>query len=212
MFNLLITLLGFISKPGLIFFTGGSNSMPKRLYNDFVRTLDTNFDVYKIDYNHDYSKQIREIYNKNNNIMLLGHSSGCVTLINSCVNNNLISKIILLDPVKTPTFKREKDLDYLKKVLILDAELSYKWKEDFPYIPFIPFFFKINNNDLSIYAKKIRRIIIKNYGHTDLIDNPWRDIMHNLKLSTGINNRSYNSIKKYYKDLCRIFLIFYEMP
>lgn len=208
MFNLLITILSFVAKPGLIFFTGGSNSMPKRLYNDFITTLDNKFDVYKINYNDDYNSEIREIYNKNNNIMLLGHSSGCVTAINSC--NNLISKIILLDPVKTPTFKREKELNYLKKVLILDAELSYKWSDKFPYIPFIPFF-KINNNDLSISDKKIRRIMIKNYGHTDLIDNPWRDIMHNLKLSTGNSDRSDNSIKKYYDKLCKIFLIFYNI-
>ena len=211
MFNLLIIIAGFITKPGLIFFTGGSNSMPKPLYNDFVKILESKFEVFKIDYNDEYISKIREIYNKNNNIMLLGHSSGCVTALNSCENNNLVSKIILLDPVKTPTFKREKDLDYLKKVLILDAELSYKWKEDFPYVPFIPFL-KINNNDLSISEKKIRRIMIKNYGHTDLIDNPWRDIMHNLKISTGNNDRSYDSIKKYYKKLCKIFLIFYDLP
>ena len=134
-----------------------------------------------------------------------------MSALNSCENNNLISKIILLDPVKTPTFKREKDLDYLKKVLILDAELSYKWKDGFPYVPFIPFL-KINNDDLSVSNKKIRRIMIKNYGHTDLIDNPWRDIMHNLKISSGNNNRSYDSIKKYYNKLCKIFLIFYDMP
>ena len=211
MFNLLIIIAGLITKPGLIFFTGGSNSMPKRLYNDFITTLETKFDVFKIDYNDDYNSKIREIYNKNNNIMLLGHSSGCVTALNSCENNNLVSKIILLDPVKTPTFKREKDLEYLKKVLILDAELSYKWKEDFPYVPFIPFF-NINKKDLSISDKKIRRIMIKNYGHTDLIDKPWRDIMHNLKISTGNNDRSYDSIKKYHKKLCKIFLIFYDMP
>lgn len=211
MLNLLIILLGFITKPGIIFFTGGSNSMPKRLYNNFVTILDNKFDVYKIDYNEDYNTKIKEIYKKNNNIMLLGHSSGCVTAINSCENNDFISKIILLDPVKTPTFNKKKDLEFLKKILIIDAELSYKWRKDFPYVPFIPFL-KIDKDDLSISNKKIRRIMIKNYGHTDLIDNPWRDFMHNLKISTGNNDRSYNSIKKYYKKLCKIFLIFYDMP
>ena len=211
MFSLLITFTGLITKPGLIFFTGGSNSMPKNLYNDFLTTLESQFDIYKIDYNDDYDSKIIEIYNKNQNIMLIGHSSGCVTALNACENNNLISKIILLDPVKTPTFRREKDLNFLKKVLILDAELSYKWRKDFPYIPFIPFF-QITNKDLSITKEKVRRIMIKNYGHTDLIDKPWRDIMHNLKISTGNSDRSYDSIKKYYQRLCKIIKIFYNTP
>lgn len=211
MFNLLLILVSLITKPGIIFFTGGSNYMPKSLYNDFVLILKNKFDIYKINYNEDYDKKIKKIYNINNNIVLLGHSSGCVTALNSCSNNNLISKIVLLDPVKTPTFIREKDLDYLKKILIIDAELSYKWSKEFPYVPFIPFL-KINNNDLSISQEKIRRIMIKNYGHTDLINNPWRDIMHNLKISKGNTNRTDISIKKYYNKLYKIFLIFNNMP
>lgn len=210
MFNLLIILISFIDKPGLIFFTGGSNTMPKRLYNDFLSILDRKFEVYKIDFNDNYDEKIKQIQNINNNIILLGHSSGCVTLLNTCKNNNLIKKIILLDPVKTPSFNKYKDLDFLEKILIIDAELSYKWKKEFPYMPFIPFL-QIKNKDFLISENKIKRITVKNYGHTDIIDNPWRDIMHYLKLSTGNENRNTDKIKKYYIKLCYIFTIFYDM-
>tara|TARA_Y100000816_G_scaffold263790_1_gene222422 strand:- start:980 stop:1615 length:636 start_codon:yes stop_codon:yes gene_type:complete len=209
MLNFFIFTLNFITKPGIIFFTGGSNSMPDNLYNSFIETLDKKFDIYKINFNDDYHNKIQEIHKKNKNLMLLGHSSGCVTAINSCKDSNLISKIILLDPVKTPSFDKKKDLNFLNKILIIDAELSYKWREDFPYVPFIPFF-KINNEDLSISEKKIRRILIKNYGHTDLLDNPWRDLMHKSKISIGNPKRERKSIKKYHRKIRSIFLIFYN--
>tara|TARA_Y100001980_G_C14503022_1_gene278831 strand:- start:510 stop:1142 length:633 start_codon:yes stop_codon:yes gene_type:complete len=208
MLNILLLFLSInIQKPALIFFTGGSNFMTERLYNDFFTVLEKDFEINKLNFYKNYDKQIKDIYEKNKNLIICGHSSGCVTAINIIDNNaKYVDELILLDPVKTPTFKK-KNINMLKKVLIIDAELSYKWSKQFPYVPFIPFL-KINNEDLNIRQNKVKRILIKNYGHSDLIDNPWRDLMHNTRISKGNPNRSNNNIKKYYEKLNKIILDF----
>tara|TARA_Y100001980_G_C14511136_1_gene286607 strand:+ start:186 stop:818 length:633 start_codon:yes stop_codon:yes gene_type:complete len=208
MLNIFLLFLSInIQKPKLIFFTGGSNFMTERLYNDFFRVLEKDFEINKLNFYKNYDKQIQDIYEQNKNLIICGHSSGCVSAINIVNNNvNYLDKLILLDPVKTPTFKKD-NIDILKKVLIVDAELSYKWSKQFPYVPFIPFL-KINNKDLNITQSKIKRILIKNYGHSDLIDNPWRDLMHNTRISKGNPDRNNDNIKKYYEKLNNIFLDF----
>lgn len=201
MLNIIYIFISFIiNKPGLIFFTGGSNAMPLRLYSQFTNTLSNNFEIYKFDFNSNYKNNILNLSNKHKKIIMLGHSSGCVTAINNC--DQYIDNLILMDPVKTFSF-RKKDITKLNKILILQADLSYKWKDEFPYIPFIPFL-KITKDDLNINNDKIKIKNIKNYGHSDLIDNPWRDFMHNIRVSTGNSNRSNFTMQIYYNTLTKI--------
>ena len=128
----------------------------------------------------------------------MGHSSGCTTAINTC--NNKVDRLILLDPVKTPYFKANQDINFLENILIINAEKSYKWNIIPPFIPFIPFF-KISIDDLSINKNKIKIININNFGHCDIINNPWRNIMHYSRISLGNNNRDNITINNYHKLL-----------
>ena len=135
----------------------------------------------------------------------MAHSSGAVRALNNC--NDLVDNVILLDPVKTPFFKNTLNYDYLKKLIIINADLSYKWSNTPPFVPFIPFF-DIKLSDLSLEKDKIQLINIENFGHSDLIDKPYRDLMHNIKISKG--NPDRNSINKYHKylsDLIKNFII-----
>ena len=193
----------YISKPNIIFFSGGSNLMPKYIYNDFLNKLTKNYNIYKLNANLNYDYQIQKIYKKNNNILFLAHSSGCVTAINN--NKKYIKKMILLDPVKTLSYNKNINLNNLNKLLIINAELSYKWSNKFPFIPFIPAF-SINKDELNIDNNKCKVITIKNYGHSDLLIYPWRDIMHYSRISNGNNNRSNFSIQNYYNILLNFFI------
>ena len=57
---------------------------------------------------------------------------------------------------------------------------------------------------LEIEIEKIINIInFKDYGHADLIDNPYRDIMHFSRLSPGNPNRK-QSIYNYHNKLSNI--------
>ncbi len=193
------------NKHCIVFFSGGSNWISPNIYSNFLTQLDDKYKLYKIPFafNNDKTKKFSEkliniLDTKYDNIVFIGHSSGCTTAINKC--NKKVNKLILLDPVKTPFYEDKKDLNYLDEILFLNSEKSYKWSKIPPFIPFIPFL-KINPEELMINKNKILYINIKNYGHSDIINNPWRNIMHYSRISIGNNKRSKKYINAYHKFL-----------
>ena len=201
---LLLKIVLAYTHPCIVFYTGGSNLMSTDLYSDFLSDI-KNIDIYKIPFNCNsksdgFFSNLREKYSS---ITLIGHSSGCVRAINNCNKN--IDNLILLDPVKTPYWDKNKQLNYLDKIIIINAEKSYKWSYIPPFVPFIPFF-KINLNDLNIDKNNVQIITVKDYGHSDIINNPYRDIMHYSRISLGNNKR--NQIRKYHKFLSNVIKYF----
>ncbi len=195
---ILINLLQIYTKSCIVLFTGGSNFINPKLYSNFLSSI--NLDIYKIPFqqtnlNNKFYNFLEKEYDS---INIIAHSSGCVTALNNC--NPSIKKMILLDPVKTPNYKFN-NLNSLEGILILNAEKSYKWSIFPPFLPFIPVF-KMLDKDLNIDKSKISKITIKNYGHSDIINQPWRDLMHYSRLSLGGINRSniefYHNILFFY--------------
>ena len=202
----LILNLSFVfTYPCLVFYTGGSNIISSQLYSDFLSNIH-GIDIYKIPFRSNNKKKeafFNNLKKKYSSINLIGHSSGCVSAINNCNKN--INNLILLDPVKTPYWQNAKNLDYLNKILIINADKSYKWSYIPPFVPFIPFF-KINLDDININKNKINLLTVKDYGHSDIINNPWRDLMHYSRISVGYNKR--NNINNYHKFLSNLIYQF----
>ena len=200
----------------IIFFSGGSNLISPRIYSNFLTRLNQEYDLYTLKsrsknklIKSDYIEELYSLDDLNktyNNIYFLGHSSGSTTAINNIDNN--VDGIILLDPVKTPYYVKQIDHN-LKKVLMLNADLSYRWSFKPPFTPFIPAF-SINPDDIyrdfDIKLQNIEYYLIKNYGHTDIIDNPWRNIMHYSGLSRGNDNRRKDNIDNYHDYLVEIII------
>lgn len=198
----------------IVFFTGGSNIISPRIYSNFLTRLNREYDLYTIKspsknklIKTDYIEEIYTLDGLNityNNIYFLGHSSGSTTAINNI--NTYIDGLILLDPVKTPYYVKRVEHNF-KKVLMLNADLSYRWSFKPPFLPFIPAF-SINPDDIyhdfDIKLKNIEYFMIKNFGHTDIIDNPWRNIMHYSGLSRGNDNRQQQNIGNYHDYLIEI--------
>ena len=143
----------------------------------------------------------KDLKKKYSSINLLAHSSGCTRAVNNC--NNDVDSLILLDPVKTPYWDSEKNLHYLSNILIINAEKSYKWSLIPPFVPFIPFF-RVNPSDINIDKNKVKILTIHKYGHSDIIDKPYRDLMHYSRISVGHNKR--NNIEKYHKFLSNVII------
>lgn len=190
--------------PCIVFYTGGSNLISCQLYSKFLSELD-NIDIYKIPFNTD--KNIDNFYNnlkqKYTSVNLIGHSSGCVTAVNDCNKN--VNNLILLDPVKSLNWDSRKNVNYLNNLIIINAEKSYKWSYIPPFVPFIPFL-KVDIDDININKNKIKIVKCNDYGHSDIINNPWRDIMHYSRISIGYNKRY--EINKYHKFLSNIIKYF----
>lgn len=198
MINIIIILINIINSyhSCIVFFTGGSNLISYNIYSDFLSKLNNQYAIYQLSKNNiNNEKLINKLDNKYSNIIFIGHSSGSTTAINNC--NSKINKLILLDPVKTPYYKNNKNINFLDNILIINAEYSYKWNIFPPFIPFIPLF-KITPDDLIINKNKIKIITIDNFGHSDLINNPWRDIMHYSRISLGNQDRDNITISNYH--------------
>jgi len=93
-------------------------------------------------------------------------------------------------------------------VLFLNAKKSYEWNL-FPFkIPFIPVFsldknlIKFDNNNGTI-----EYLEASEYGHTDILDSLWSDIMYNT-ISNGYQDRDSDKLSKYQDTLSFIIKSF----
>ena len=191
--------------------------MPIDIYSDFISKLKNNYDVSVIknsnsNFNKESSSIIEQLfdYTSENEIVPIGHSSGCTTLLNYCTKLKNVNKCILLDP-ENNNLKKDINIKF-EKILQINAEKSYKWKinegldffkNPIPKVPFIPAF--------TMYTKKIctnsniTNIEIKQYGHCDILDTAFSNIMHN-SFAEGNDNR--NSLNEYRLLLNELIIIF----
>jgi hypothetical protein len=111
-----------------------------------------------------------------------------------------VRNIIFLDPVDNSFLfsnKKKPNLNHVKKIMIINAKKSYDWEwgENGLKIPFIPAF-KMSSDSIKIKNPEITILHAEDYGHTDILDKPWSEYMHN-SLSKGTENRSNRNLKKY---------------
>ena len=84
--------------PKILFFTGGNSLMPVDIYSDFISKLKSNYDVsiIKNEYsnNKDSLQLIEQLfeYSSEKEIVPVGHSSGCTTLLNYCSKLKNVNK------------------------------------------------------------------------------------------------------------------------
>ena len=92
-------------------------------------------------------------------------------------------------------------LNNIDDVLIINAGKSYKWSNF--QVPFIPVFslnvdkLQENNKDLII-----EKIDAEEYGHSDVLDSLWSDLMH-VSLSKGNDNRDFENLDNYHTWLSK---------
>jgi hypothetical protein len=194
----------------LIFYTGANSLIPGDIYSNFIRTLNNyNFSVSVVTNNNDATSEflydVRDDYKE---IIPLTHSSGFVNAFKTINKQKNIKKAIFLDPVDNSILfdnnifnffnKDENSFNHLESLLVLNAEKSYEGSI-FPkfQIPYIPAFalniknLKKNNPDLEV-----EKLDAKNYGHSDVLDTLWSDLMH-VTLSKGNDNRDQEVLNEY---------------
>ena len=184
----------------IIFFTGGSSAIIPEIYSNFFNKLaHKNIAVFTPNFRYKNMDELIETLSKEyNEVIITGHSSGCTTALNN--NNKLIKKYILLDPVDARVlggFKKKFIVKNINSVLFLNAQNSYRINYDPFGIPFIPFL-NINKEKLDT-KKNCKKIIIeaKNYGHCDVLNKPFSNLMHNLRLAVGNKNRTQENLDMY---------------
>lgn len=195
----------------IVFYTGANSLIPGDIYSNFIRALNNfNFTV-NIMPNDDSISQdlLYSLRDEYKNIIPLTHSSGYVNAIKNLNNHRNIKKAVFLDPVDNSDLlnnnllnlfnRNTKKLDHLENVLVLNAEKSYKWKL-FPKfeIPFIPgFALDIDKLEKENKDLVIEKIDSENYGHSDVLDSLWSDLMH-ATMSKGYDDRSQKALDEYH--------------
>tara|TARA_Y100000816_G_scaffold54504_2_gene35220 strand:- start:431 stop:1327 length:897 start_codon:yes stop_codon:yes gene_type:complete len=196
----------------LIFYTGANSLIPADIYSNFIRSLNNyNFSVNVVTNDNSATKEfLSTIKDSYKEIIPISHSSGYVNAIKTVNKQKNINKGIFLDPVDNsflnnnfPFFNNENsnqyNLNYIEKILILRAEKSYKGSI-FPKleIPFIPAFAlnseKLEKSNPDLIINKISE---ENYGHSDVLDSLWADLMHGSSISKGNENRDQSNLDSY---------------
>ena len=195
----------------LIFFTGANSLIPGDIYSNFIQSLNNyNFSVSVVTNDDSATKifidNIKDTYKE---VIPISHSSGYVNIMNTINDKKNINKGIFLDPVDNSFLVNKKfpflnnrnsyDLNYVENILILTAEKSYKGSI-FPKleIPFIPAF-ALNSEKLEQSNPNliIDKISAENYGHSDVLDSLWADLMHGSSISKGNENRDQSNLNSY---------------
>jgi hypothetical protein len=194
----------------LILFTGANSLIPADIYSNFINNLNVyNFSVNVVtNDNMITSELLYDIRDEYREIIPISHSSGYVNIMETISRQKNIKKAIFLDPVDNSDIinnnffnflDKKNNRNYLEDVLILNAEKSYKGSI-FPKIsiPFIPVFalnikkFKDDNPNINL-----QKLEANEYGHSDILDSLWSDLMH-ATISKGSDNRDKDNLDSYH--------------
>lgn len=211
----------FCSKPisDVIFLSGGANFIPNEIYNNFLDNMaSSNFRIFLSDYTEleEFDKLIESI--DSTNILVIIHSSSTKLAIDLSNKHKNIKKIVFLDPVDNRSTFKDIYKNILNKpnkinvdideALIINAQKSYVGSWNPPSIPFIPVLSLNKENLILNNNRTIETITFEDFGHTDLLDKPWADIMHKSKVSIGTYNRKFIDINNYHQDIVDIIVKF----
>lgn len=197
----------------LLFFTGASNIFQSNIYQEFIEVLESkNIDVYDVPFKYQISQEdIDEMYSESNlnynSVNAIGHSSGCTTLLNQCCKLDGIKHVFLLDPVNTKLTENKWDTnDKFTSLSFIHAMKSYKITFEPFGLPFIPIF-KLTPENLNVGNHMKPKIFdIDDYGHSDILNQPLSDFMHNTRMSVGNKNRGIQARKEYF-DIILSFML-----
>lgn len=194
----------------LIFYTGANALIPGDIYSNFIKALNNyNFSVSVVPNENSVTTEfLYDVRDEYKELIPLTHSSGYVNAIETINKQKKINKAVFLDPVDNSKIldnslfsffsNKETVLNHLDEILILNAGKSYKGSF-FPKfeIPFIPAFgvnvkkLEQSNPSLSVTVETA-----ENYGHSDVLDTIWSDLMHST-LSKGNDNREQDVLDEY---------------
>ena len=185
----------------VIFFTGGSSIMSPIIYEDFLTSVTErnvavcvpSFRYQNLDF---LIKRLSEEYRE---VVIAGHSSGCTVALNNC-HHKQVKKVVLMDPVNTriTNTTTQFNIRNIKSVLFMNAMKSYKVTFDPLGLPFIPFL-RITPELLDTRNLcKIKHIDNSDYGHCDILNPVWSNLMHFTRIAVGNRVRSNAMFQSYH--------------
>ena len=181
----------------VIFHTAVFNKITTFVYSELISKL--NDDNLKVIVPGDKCK----VKKLEENLTVVGHSSGAIKALENCKNKK-VNKLVLIDPVDNRALDDDDDyepleLENIEKALLIYTKKSYDWNLFPVSFPFVPDKFSLKPKMLNIKDNENRGVIeVSNFGHCDVLDKKWADLVHNT-IAKGSDNR--DEIPKYHKWL-----------
>ena len=197
----------------VIFLGGGSNSISHRIYDGFLTSLQNkNISVFVPCFNYQHMPYMLRILNRRyKDVTMIGHSSGCNTALNHCKQKG-VSKLILMDPVKT-SYRKRFLIPFVRTIHILRALKSYQINYNPFGLPFIPHIFRITAKNIMIDQHcKIHQTDVPEYGHSDVLEPEFSNVMHFTRITVGHKNRTHEHLHHYHEKLSEYFSSIIKNP
>ena len=181
----------------VIFHTAVFNQVPNYVYSELISKLNEENLKVVIPGNKLKFKNLED------DLTVVGHSSGAISAINNCKNKK-VKKLILIDPIDNRGLNKEEDedelieLNNLDQLLLLYTKKSYDWSVIPFSFPFVPEKYSLKPKDIYLGNKNTDKKIIEisKYGHGDVLNKGWADLLHNT-IAKGKDER--DDIYKYHK-------------
>ena len=191
----------------LLLFTGISSIIPCDFYSNVLNYIaGKNVAIYipKFKYNN-IDKLIKKLSEEYKEVIPISHSSGVNILVEKCSKHKSINKIILLDPVDARFIKSDRlHMKFIKKILFIIAKKSYDGNPTF-----IPSFFSITEDSFHLNKDyTVETIESDDHGHCDILNPVYSNMMHNIKICDGDNDRKASSKNNYHKWIANNINIF----
>jgi hypothetical protein len=184
-------------QKSVVFHTAVLNKVPNYVYSDLIYKMnDDNIKVIIPS-----SKNKKYFKDLNEDLTVVGHSSGAITAIEASKNKK-VKNLVLIDPIDNRFLDKddedEDDMDLsVENLLLIYTKKSYDWSL-FPFsMPFVPENLSLKENQLKLKNKKNKKVIeVSKFGHCDILDKTWADIA-DKSIAKGVDRR--DDINKYHK-------------
>ena len=199
-------------KTCILFFTGLNSFISHKYYSSLLNKiveLDENFIVYTPQFYYKNIDMLIDLLQKEyKEVILVGHSSGADSILNVCEKAESIKKIVLMDPVHTKVLQINKfstfPLKHVSNTLFMYANKSYNEKSRF-----IPDLFSLNKTSFSFNKDcKIEVVTKEEFGHCDLLNPFYSNIVYFLNLIDGTTNRNIFHLYNYHKWIAQEIHLF----
>lgn len=199
------------SKNNIVFIPATlQKTFPSEIYNDFLYNLaNMNCGVYIPDSGLESRLGlVKKLGAEDCKLTIVSHSNSALDTIELCNYNSQIENLILIDPIDFSEFGNNgktspTKLEYISNLMVINSKKSKSWKWLPPIAPISSL--SIPGHKLLTSDKCKRRFIETEFGHFDIFDSSWANLMDKT-VSNGYEDRNPVCLQRYHSWLSKIII------
>ena len=199
------------SKNNIVFIPANlKSSFPSEIYNDFLYNLaNLNCGVYIPGEGLESRLNlIKKLSMENEKLTIVSHSNSALNTVELCNYNTQVENLVLIDPIDFSEFGNKGQLEpstieHIENLMVVNSKKSKSWKWFPPVAPISSV--SISGKRLLTSDKCKRRFIETEFGHFDIFDSSWANLMDKT-VSSGFEDRNPVCLQRYHSWLSKIII------